>query len=653
MSVFKSCRAIRGSGLSLLLILSLVCIEDSWANAVSARSEVLAKSVVADNALIEAEAQKRYAQVKVERDLAAYKELAQVKLDALKDGVQKDIQTLTVRMDAQDKIIATQGNVVDKGLNILGISLSMLGLILTLAGVVGFLSVRRKAQNEARSAAAQWLDSNSDLQAEIKSIRERLQELESQARRNIDSLLKDADDAVKKMQRSFERVKEKKQGNPDTVPENEAQALARMAKAVTEKPESAYSYNDWNTRAFDAYLKGELTKAAQFWRAAADHEEATPLNIVTSLSNMASMFDALNHAREEIAVYDEIIERFGSDHNAEVRRHVAKALGDKGVAIVENKLGDPSESYSECIRRYDGTEESSLKLEALRARYNRGVWWGVSGKREDALADYDEVIRQCQLEHGKDFKVFLAKTLLNKGHELQDLDAERALAVWRDIVDRFADEEGGELKAQVAKALLNTGILSKKLGDARKCESLCGLIIERYFDEEYPDIKRQVAGALVVLSNIRGEAGRYDEADECMDQLIGLCGQDPSATLKEFVYKGKNGKAYIHLCRAKQDWLNTQTRTAELGMAELLITEAISLEPSYAILLGNQAYCGHLQGQPLEVTRQRLSRAIQLGGEALYQGTLSDLEVFPVGQCDDDFRTLLEEIWSVHAKSLI
>ena len=650
MSVFKFCRAIVGSGLSLIL-LSLVSFEDSWANAISVRSDVSAKPVVEVNALVEAEAQKRYAQVKVERDFVAYKELAQVKLDALKEGVQKDIQTLTVRMDAQDKIIATQGSAVDKGLNILGISLSMLGLILTLAGVVGFLSVRRKAQNEARSAAAQWLDSNSDLQAEIKSIRERLQELESQARRNIESLLKDADDAVKKVQRSFERVKEKKQSNPDTVPENEAQALAQMAKAVTEKPESAYSYNDWNTRAFDAYLKGELTKAAQFWRAAADHEDATPLNILTSLSNIASVFDRLNHAREEIAIYDEIIDRFGSSDDVEVRRHVATALGNKGVTIIDNNLGDPSESYSECIRRYDGSDDASLKLEVLRARYNRGVWLGLSGKLDSALVDYDEVIRQCQFEHGKDYKVFLAKTLLNKGHELQDLDAERALAAWREIVDRFADEEGVELKTQVAMALLNTGILSGKLGDTKQCASFYNQVIERFFDEEHPDIKRQVAGALVNLSNIRVDAGRYDEAYECMDQLIELCGQDSSATFKDFVYKGKDGKAYIHLCRAKRDWLNTQVRTAELGMAELLITEAISLEPSYAILLGNQAYCGHLQGQPLEVTRQRLSRAIQLGGEALYQGTLSDLELFPVGQCDDDFRTLLEEIWSVHAKS--
>ena len=63
------------------------------------------------------------------------------------------------------------------------------------------------------------------------------------------------------------------------------------------------------------------------------------------------------------------------------------------------------------------------------------------------------------------------------------------------------------------------------------------------------------------------------------------------------------------------------------------------------MVLGNRAYCAHLRGEPVEVVRPLLERALKDGGEWLYTGTLDDLAIHPVPE-DAAFRALLDAVWA-------
>lgn len=90
---------------------------------------------------------------------------------------------------------------------------------------------------------------------------------------------------------------------------------------------------------------------------------------------------------------------------------------------------------------------------------------------------------------------------------------------------------------------------------------------------------------------------------------------------------------------------NQDKRQADLDMATRLFEQAESEHPDKPIVLGNRAYCAHLRGEPVEIVRPLLARALKNGGEPLYTDTLDDLAIHPVPE-DAAFRVLLDEVWA-------
>ncbi len=475
-----------------------------------------------------------------ESDFTAYKELAQVKLDAAKESLQKDVAALGTRVDNQDKRIDQQGNRIGD----VSISLTWFGILLTLlaiiAGFVGYYTAstkaRKEAQDEARKAVDDWLTTHeADLQQRIKAAedfatesRAHIQTFEdeiSQLKAQLsDKLIAHTNNKIAETNALVEDAKRRLQAaiaqssgqtTPPASPEA-LEALQAQAENLRHKSEADYTFDDWDDRAFAALAEGKHEDAVQYWLRASAIPTAAQSDIARALYNRGVSLGQLGRADDAIAAYDLVDARYASDTAPTLREPVAKALVNKGVTL------------------------------------------GQLGRTDEAIAAYDLV------------------------------DA------------RYASDTAPALRDQVAKALVNKGF------------------------------------AL-------GQLGRTDDEIAAYDLVEARYAND-TALRKQVAY-AQNGKGFTLLCRAKAEWANPERRQANLDTAASLFEQAESEHPDKPMVLGNRAYCAHLRGEPVEVVRPLLKRALKDGGERLYKGTLDDLAVHPVPE-DAAFRTLLEEVWA-------
>ena len=123
-------------------------------------------------------------------ELSAYKDLQQIKLDALKEAQHKEAEIWKVKAEALDKRIDDQLSQVSRSVDQFGVVVGLLGLLITvIAALVGFFAYQdlrsvaiKAAQEQAASTATSWHEKySSDLQ-------ETIQTLEDLAKGRIDAL---------------------------------------------------------------------------------------------------------------------------------------------------------------------------------------------------------------------------------------------------------------------------------------------------------------------------------------------------------------------------------------------------------------------------------------------------------------------------------
>ena len=101
----------------------------------------------------------------------------------------------------------------------------------------------------------------------------------------------------------------------------------------------------------------------------------------------------LDRSEEAVAVYDDLIEHFGSAGELTLRELVAAALPNKGTAL--SKLDRSEEAiavYDDVIERFGAASELTLRGPVAGALFSKGVALGELGRSEEAIAVYDDVI---------------------------------------------------------------------------------------------------------------------------------------------------------------------------------------------------------------------------------------------------------------------
>jgi len=378
--------------------------------------------------------------------------------------IRKEIEIVGARINNQDKMIDTQNTHIDQSLTILSISLTILGIFFTLTGFLGYFSVQRKAKREAEIASKEWFKLQAErLESEITSLQETVSILQKRAQSTFDThvqkVQEDAEKAIIAIQKS---IIYPDANNPEITKKDEI-ALAEAAKAAADKPESSYSFVDWNNRAFNAYKNGEKEEAARFWRMAAAQSGANPAQIARALINSGVSLAEANRNSDSISVFDEVIQKFSGSTALPVIENVLEAEINR--AAQTGKMGQKESElalYDDIIKKYEDRTDEIYRNAVTIAIGNKGTALARAKKYDDALA----LLRLSLSRYGdREPEQRILKIRTNIGVVLTDLDKfDEAISVYEEIISLSSIDE--DFKTVLAIALNGKGYA--KLLQAKK-----------------------------------------------------------------------------------------------------------------------------------------------------------------------------------------
>lgn len=340
-------------------------------------------------------------------EFQAYKKDAQVKLDETKDSLPAKVKE---RMDERVGDLAHH-------LTILSIVIGAFGVLLTVVGLVGWVSVKDRASNEVRD----WIEEKGQEKlGEL--IKQKEKEFDADLKQRMDNRIIEFEAKLGKMEKevvvkknevieSFDKLEaEAKQANPtkqqpfpvsrnNTVPSNKSplvdKEVGELADVSKNKPEAEYTFDDWNTLAFDAWGKSDLETAVHFWKSAAKAQDAIPENAAQALYNAGVASGLLERDEEAIAVYDDVISLVGVTSEIILSKLIARTLFNKGAAQGRlERSKEAIESYRKVVKDFGDRREIALRDVVAGALINIGIELDKSGDCEEALEMYNEVLKR-------------------------------------------------------------------------------------------------------------------------------------------------------------------------------------------------------------------------------------------------------------------
>ena len=246
---------------------------------------------------------------------------------------------------------------------------------------------------------------------------------------------------------------------------------------------------------------------------------------------------SLNRSEDAIAVYDEVVRRFGEAEAPALREHVAGALVNKGVALgILNRIKEAIAVCDEVVRRFGAAEALALRERVARALVNKGVALGFLNRSEEAIGVYDEVVRRFGEAEAPALRERVARALFDKGVTLGTLNrSEEEVGVYDEVVRRFGEAEASALREQVAKARVNKGVALGTLDRSEDAIAAYDEVVRRFGEAEAPALREAVAKALVSKGVALGTLNRSEDAIAVYDDVVRRFGDAEALALREHV----------------------------------------------------------------------------------------------------------------------
>ena len=269
-------------------------------------------------------------------------------------------------------------------------------------------------------------------------------------------------------------------------------------------------------------------------------------------------------------------------------------------AYLEGDFQASIRAHDHAVNAGDATQE-----QVASALFNKAWGLGKDEQVDDALTAYDELEARFGKSNELALREWAAKALVNKGGLFnQQGRAEEEISAYDAVVERFGNSKDPKIQEPVARALVNKALALSRDGCTEDELAAYNVVVERFGDSEDPKVRNQLSKAFGNRGYLRltlaKEAGqKTGSADEVKALLLG--------TLSD----------------------------VEAGLEDM---------PDDPMHLGNQAYTLFLLGRDDE-SEEPLRRALELGGEELYLGTLDDAKIHPLPQ-DEAFVALVERLWA-------
>jgi tetratricopeptide (TPR) repeat protein len=268
--------------------------------------------------------------------------------------------------------------------------------------------------------------------------------------------------------------------------------------------------------------------------------------VAMALLNVGFRLGALGRSEAAIAVYDDVVARFGAAGELPLRASVAMALCNKGGRL--GALGRREAAiaaYDDLVARFGAAGEPPLLEPVAKALYNKGVTLAALGLSEAAIPVYEDVVERfgavCELS----LRELVAAALVNKAGALGALGrSEAAIAVCDDVVVRF--DAAGELplRASVAMALYNKGVRLDALGHSEAAIAVYDEVVARVGAAGELPLREQAASALVNKGLTLDALGRSEAAISAYDEVVARFGAAGELPLREAVANALVNKGF-------------------------------------------------------------------------------------------------------------
>ena len=232
---------------------------------------------------------------------------------------------------------------------------------------------------------------------------------------------------------------------------------------------------------------------------------------VSALHKRAVAYEKSGEFQRAIAVYEEVVERFGGSEEARLQWWIARALIEKGRG--QGELGDIEgaiAAYEEVVERFGGSDETRLQWWIARALVGKGALEFQMDRAEKALHTCDELERMLRtfssdneyLEFKWRAKCIRTKALLAQERHHATVDA------FRSAYEVFAPTDKMMMweMLQLVPAMVAGGVRAHDLveilsRDGEKSEALAPLVIA--LRQLTGDVVRAPAELLEVAADIR------------------------------------------------------------------------------------------------------------------------------------------------------
>ena len=319
----------------------------------------------------------------------------------------------------------------------------------------------------------------------------------------------------------------------------------------------------------------------------------------------------LNRAQEVLSVWDDVERRFSASNSPVVVEQVVRALVNKTIALRElGRYQDVATACDEVVHLCGVNPTLVLREQAGMALLNKGIAFESLKRPADALVAYDEAVRYGRMEKTPAFQGILAAALIGKGSALLDLRRfEDALAVSDEVVGRFGASRAPNLQETVAAALVIKGAALSNLQRPEDALAACDEVVRRFATSRVPHLVEAVAVALESKAYVELGRRQFKAAGESAGQLLNHCGTE---------LKGRRCRG--HLIRADAALAQGDRSTCEqdIGLVLELLPELDSLPPEvgeslldFSIALGPERMRKLVGESPSAALLQPLSVALE------------------------------------------
>ena len=234
----------------------------------------------------------------------------------------------------------------------------------------------------------------------------------------------------------------------------------------------------------------------------------------------------------------------------------ARELFNKALALAESgRLQDAVAAWDEVVQRF-GESDAPADLEQVSlALVNKAKALDQLGKVEESLSALDDVVRRFGADNAKDHTLAVATALASKGGVLSNLDRHtEALAAWAEITRRFGKSRVPALESLLTNARVGTALALNALNRPREALQACDEALERFGRGGSLDLHCEVATVMVGRGLALAGLGRVDEAVDAWGGVVERFGTSGSLRIvAQVTYALANiGTAHFQLDRLEE-----------------------------------------------------------------------------------------------------